>query len=243
MTPAPESSATPAPKNLAARFIGVVLAPTETFKSIAAHPKWLGMLALIVILMTAGMFTFLRTEVGRNALIDQQLSARESFGQQVTDEQIRQLEQMADVLIYTTVGGQLVFIPIWYLIVGGVLYAVFNAGMGGTATFKQVYTVVVHSGVIGVVQQLFVLPLSYMRESMTSATNLAALLPMLPEQGFVTYLLAAIDVFIIWSVIVLAIGLAVLYKRRTQPIAITLFSIYGVIAIIIATVRTFMGGS
>jgi hypothetical protein len=37
---------------------------------------------------------------------------------------------------------------------------------------------------------------------------------------------------------VLAIGLAVLYKRRTQPIAITLFSIYGVIALGIALLRS-----
>ena len=134
-------------------------------------------------------------------------------------------------------------VPVVYVIMAGILFAIFNAGMGGTATFKQVFAVVVHAGAVSVVQQAFTLPLNYMRESMASPTNLASLLPMLPEGGFLTYLLGAIDVFIIWWVFVLAIGLAVLYKRRTQPVAITLFSIYGVIALIIATVRTFMGGS
>jgi len=37
---------------------------------------------------------------------------------------------------------------------------------------------------------------------------------------------------------VLAIGLAVLYRRRTQPIAITLLSVYGLIAIAIAFFRS-----
>jgi uncharacterized membrane-anchored protein len=52
-----------------------------------------------------------------------------------------------------------------------------------------------------------------------------------------------IDIFYVWYVIVLAIGLAVLYRRRTQPIAITLFAIYGVIAIVVALIKTKLGGA
>src|SRR5436190_21099571 len=46
-TPAIAAGATPAPKNLVARFIGALTAPRETFASIAAHPKWFGMLAKV----------------------------------------------------------------------------------------------------------------------------------------------------------------------------------------------------
>ena len=35
---------TPGPKNLFARFIGIITAPKDTFRSVVAHPKWLGML-------------------------------------------------------------------------------------------------------------------------------------------------------------------------------------------------------
>ncbi len=70
-----------------------------------------------------------------------------------------------------------------------------------------------------------------------------ALLPMVPEGTFLAYLFGAIDVFLIWWVLVLAIGLAVLYRRRTQPVAVTLFVIYGVIALCYAGVRSWMGGS
>jgi hypothetical protein len=47
-------------------------------------------------------------------------------------------------------------------------------------------------------------------------------------------LAGTIDIFIIWWLVVLAIGLAVLYRRKTQPIATTLFGIYAVIAVGIA---------
>ena len=61
---------------------------------------------------------------------------------------------------------------------------------------------------------------------------------MLPEKSFVANFLSAIDVFAVWWVLVLAMGLAVLYRRRTQPIAITLFLLYGVIAIAIAAFKS-----
>ena len=38
----------------------------------------------------------------------------------------------------------------WSAIVAGILFAIFNAALGGNATFKQVFTVVVHAGAIGV---------------------------------------------------------------------------------------------
>jgi multisubunit Na+/H+ antiporter MnhE subunit len=97
--------------------------------------------------------------------------------------------------------------------------------------------------VIGLLGQAFTVPLNYMRGVMTSATNLAVMMPFVPEQSFVGRLIGAIDLFLIWQFIVLAIGLAVLYRRKTQPIAVSLFVIYGVIAIIIAFVRTAMGGT
>ena len=114
----------------------------------------------------------------------------------------------------------LVMSPIIGAVIAGILFAIFNAAMGGNATFKQVFTVVVHAGAISALSQLFTGPFNYFRGTMTSATNLAVLLPMLPENRSSARLLGMIDLFLIWWVFVLAIGLAVLYRRRTQPIAI-----------------------
>ena len=74
-----------------------------------------------------------------------------------------------------------------------------------------------------VVQQVFVTPLNYMRESMSSATNLSVFLPMLDESSFVAKLLGTIDLFLVWWVFILAIGLSVLYRRKTSSIATGLF--------------------
>ena len=42
---------------------------------------------------------------------------------------------------------------------------------------------------------------------------------------------------------VLSIGLAVLYKRRTAPIATTFLLVYGAIALTIAAVRSVLAGA
>jgi hypothetical protein len=40
--------------------------------------------------------------------------------------------------------------------------------------------------------------------------------------------------FRVWSVVVMSIGLAVVYKRKTQSVAVPLFVLYAVIAIAFA---------
>jgi hypothetical protein len=65
---------------------------------------------------------------------------------------------------------------------------------------------------------------------------------MLPEGTFLTRLAGMIDLFVIWWVFILAVGVAVLYKRRTQSVATTLFGIYAAIALVAATVMNVLGG-
>ena len=114
--------------------------------------------------------------------------------------------------------------------------------MGGEASFKQVFAVMTHAGVISasrpvVRRAVQLLP----RIRRAAPTNLGALLPMLDETSFLGTLFGMIDLFIIWWLIVLAIGLAVLYRRRTQPIAITLFGSTRVIAVCVAAFMSRVG--
>ncbi len=230
-----QTGASPAPKGLVARFIGIITAPRATYESIVAHPKWFGMLAIFAVGMGLLVGGFLATKVGQDAWLD--AAANSPFSGQVSEQQLQGMEKMAPYIGYITGAYMLIGMPVFMVILSGILYAIFNAAMGGNATFKQVFTVVVHAGPIGLLSQLFTVPLNYFRGTMSSATNLAVLLPMLPEKSFAAHLLGMIDLFLIWQLIVLSIGLAVLYRRRTQPIATALLVVYAIIAVIVAFVR------
>jgi hypothetical protein len=66
---------------------------------------------------------------------------------------------------------------------------------------------------------------------------------MLPETSFPARFFGTIDLFLVWWVMVLAIGLGVLFRRPTKTIALTLFAVYLIIALAVATVTTMAGGS
>ena len=57
-------------------------------------------------------------------------------------------------------------------------------------------------------------------------------------RSFLALLLGSIDLIFIWWMLSLAIGLGVLYRRRTGPIAITMFAVYVAIGLIIAAIKT-----
>ena len=238
-----ETGAVPAPKSLPARFIGIITSPRDTFTSVAANPKWLGMLVLTTLIVMVCAVLPMTTEGGREALLETQVRQMESFGIQGNDQMYQQMRGRVGIAPYTTAGGVLVMSPVITAVMAGILFAVFNAAMGGTATFKQVYSVVVHAGVISALGQLFTGPLNYFRGTMASASNLGVLLPMLPDGSFLARLAGMIDLFLVWWVFVLAIGLGVLYRRRTQPIAIALFGVYAVIALAGAAIMTRLGGT
>jgi hypothetical protein len=78
--------------------------------------------------------------------------------------------------------------------------------------------------------------------SMGGPFNLGALVPMLDESSFLARFLGTTSVFTLWGLFVLAIGLGVLYRRKTTNIAIALFAAYGLIAAaVIAAFGRFAG--
>jgi hypothetical protein len=236
------SQHTAAPKSLPARIAGVIFSPGETFANIVAYPRWFGVLAVVVLVATAGSFWLLSTEVGQSALLDQQIRSVENWGGTVTDEQHAQFERMLPMMRYFAAGSTLVTMPVVTFLLAGVLFGVFNALLAGNATYKQVLAVVAHSGAVSLVQQLVSLPLSYALESLSGATNLAVFLPFLEEGSLPARFFGSIDLFIIWWVVVLGIGLSVLYRRRTSPVVLSLLGVYVAIAGLIAIVMRLVAG-
>jgi Yip1 domain len=231
-----------APLSLPARFIGIITAPKETFQSVAAHPRWFGMLLICAVLVAVCAALPMTTDAGKEATLRQQVEGMESFGMTVSDQAYESMRRNMRFAPYSTGATILVFTPIVSLVFAGLLYLAFNVMMGGEATFKQVFAVLVHAGVISTLAQLFTGPLNYFRGAVTSATNLAVLLPMIEPKSFIGRVLSMTDLFLIWWVLVLAIGLAVLYRRRTQPIAWSLYGVYAAIVLVAASVMTALGG-
>ncbi len=231
-TPQPASMS---PLGLGARFVGILTAPRQTMAAVVAHPRWL-LMALVVVVVTGGaQLWFQSTEVGKQVTLDATIRQIESMGVTVSDEMYEQTRQgimnPSPARLGFSVVAMLVFPLIMWAILAGVAYLVFGVFTGGSATFRQVYAVAVHSSVVGAVGALFTTPLNYVRQA-TSATNLAVFLPFLTEGSFLARLAGMVDLFIVWWLAVLSIGIAVAYgKKKSGGVAIVVFGIYALIAI------------
>ena len=73
--------ASPPAQGLAARVFGVLTSPRSTYADVAAHPRSLGVLLVVLTISIASSSWFLSTEVGQQAVVDQQLETIESFGE------------------------------------------------------------------------------------------------------------------------------------------------------------------
>jgi len=182
-----ETGPTPAPQSLLTRVIGVLTSPGATFKAIVAHPTWLGILILTAVVAAAFSALPMTTEGGQQAAIDASVKFIESFGVRMPDEAYAKLQQDAPRMAYTTARNVLIGAPIFGVILSAILFGVSKL-MATDATFKQVFSVWLHAGVIGSVGQIFTGSLNYFRESVSSATNLTVALPMLEEGSFMARL-------------------------------------------------------
>ena len=229
-------------KGLMGRVVGVLTSPRDTYADIIARPRWFGLAMVVLVLAIIPPAVLMSTEVGQRALLDQQLQTFEGFGRTVTDQQYQLFQRYASFGPYLVTITTVVTLPLAGLVVAGILIGVFNVVLGADATFAQVFAVVVGSGVILAFRGLFSAPLDYARETLSSPTSLNAVLPFFEDNTFGARLLASIDLFVVWWMVSLAIGMGVLYKRRTAPIATTLLAVYMTIGLCIALVRAMFSG-
>ena len=94
---------------------------------------------------------------------------------------------------------------------------VFNALLGGTAAFKQVLAVVTHSRVIAALGAA-IRPIQMMQGTITMGGVQSRRPGAVLETSPIRAMLGSISVFTLWGIVVTAIGLGVLYHRKTRNI-------------------------
>jgi hypothetical protein len=232
----------PRKPGLASRIVGVLFSPRTTYPAIVARPAWLGV-TLITVLLSAGAQFWLSTPSGQKAMQDtaeQQIRVMLQVAPNLPDqalERMRNTERAA----YSAAAAVVISVVVTIVLLAGILLGIFNGLAGGAGRYKQVLAVVAFSSLIWMVSALFDAGIGYLKGEMVGAGRLAGLFPMIDDNGFVGALLKTLNVFWFWGLVNLAIGVAVLYKRRTAPIATSFIAVYLVIAFLIAVVRSSLG--
>jgi hypothetical protein len=198
---------------------------------------------------------FFQTQVGQQALADQWERTSLAFGRVVDDSQYARMEDtaasrpfdIAYAAVTTLANG-----PVLAFGLSAVLFLLFNrtTGQRGDAadaaprvSFTHVLAVVCYAGVILALRQVVATPIDYVRESTGSPTTLMQFFSMLDEASPVARFLGVIDLFVVWWIVVLAIGMSVLYRHSTRRLALVFTGAYVVLALLAALAMAVSGGT
>ena len=184
----------------------------------------------------------LATDVGQVALVDQWERTALAFGQPVDDARYEEMQNLSRYGVPYAVATSVLRIPVAATAIAGVLYGAL-AARGRRVAFNQVFAVAAHAGVVLALRDVLAAPLNYMRESLASPITLTQLVGMLDEASPLARFFALIDVFMLWWIVVLAIGVALLARTRIRVAAVALIGAYMGIAVLLAGTMAVLGGA
>lgn len=220
----------------------MVRTPRATLADAISNPRSLDLAVLIIAISAACSAGFLLTRVGQLAALDQQVRQLESFGAVITDKTYADLRKLVPYRPMIDAAVFLIGWPIFWLLSARVVqWAATRAGRG-ERSFEQVLAVMVHASAIFAVRAIVAVPINYARESLDGATSLSLVMPGFSESAFSARLLGAVDIFVLWWLVLIAVGLSMLYQTRTLPIARWLFGAYAGGAGALALTQALRGG-
>jgi hypothetical protein len=223
------------------RVIYTFTAPSKTFDDIRDRNRswWLPFLLVVVfvyIFFFAVTTKVTWTQVAEN---NAKMSTRQT-------EQLDKLppDQRATQIKYIAYGTEGFFAAtpilaiIFQLIIAGVLMATINFGFGGKATFSEVFSVCWYAGLPGLLKfilgtlALFVgIEPEAFKLNNFDGTNLGYYLPAETSKPLLA-LATSIDILTIWSIVLTAIGLAIVAKTKRSSGYIAVFGWWVLIVLI-----------
>jgi len=212
-------------------LVGVFLDPRRTFESIDRKPDYLVPLLLVIVVGT--LFTIITWPIIESTLMQAQIEQLEEQG--MTQEQIDQAMSVGKMFGFI---GPAISIILGSLVVSLILLFAGNVMMGGSSKFKKVFSVYCYSGVISILAYVIKLPLALNKNSLEVYISPAALFPASAQDTILFKVAAVFDVFVIWQLIVVTVGMSVIFKTSFQK-AIT---VVGTLYIIYAAATIAFGG-
>jgi hypothetical protein len=240
MTPELSSENTAPPMGEVGRITGVLIDPKKAFAAIAAKPSWIVPVVLMIVMGLAFVYLF-TSRIGWDRYFHQM--AETNSRMQQMDAQARENAIGMQVKFGPIAGYVLGVIgpPLMALIVGEVTLLMCKLG-GAALTFKQTFAMGawasmprVIAGILAIVVMFIKNPEDFNLQN-PLAFNLGAFMEPPPNSGKFIYSLAtSIDLFAIWSILLLAVGISVAARKVSFSKAVILVATPWIIWILVAS--------
>jgi hypothetical protein len=223
-TPTPEV----APLSEGARIVDTFVAPGKTFADLRRSASWWAPWLLISVFSVAFMFV-VGQQVGFEQISRSQIarsSRADQFDKLPAEQQARQLHIAATITRYVGYAFPVVVL-ISFVIIAAVLMAVFNLAAGAQVRFGIAMAIVAYASLPGIIHAALSMVSLFAgvdRESFNTQNPLATNPAYFMDPGgnkFLYGMASALDVFVIWTIVLMGIGFASNSKiKRSTAIGI-----------------------
>lgn len=222
------------------RVWGGLTRPRATMDEVARHPAFITTWVLVLLAVAVCGGLLLSTEVGRQALVDERVRVTEALGQRVDDAEYGRLQATPPFLVYLTSGGRLLLTPP-VTIAAALGLMLLGRIDGAKVSLVTALAIAVHATVVLALQQMVATPFHYLQEALTSPTTVAGLLRMFDEGSWPSRLFGTIDVFGLWWMWLMSVGLSAATGQPGRRYLWRLLAVYVGVAAIVAAVFAVLG--
>ena len=219
------------------RVLRVVYSPAQVFLELDRRPDWL--VPLLICLLVAAISSWVLIP---NVILPTQREALESRG--LTEEQLEAARPWLEGNrpVYIGLATALVFTALGLVVVAGIFHLVCALLLGGQANFVRTFAVMVYSSIVIVPESIVKVPIQLITKSAEAHTSLALILSA-PEGSsvfayrFLYRFLDQVDIFALWKVVLIAVGLSVMFKfprRKSYYVVGALWLVYAVVVSLVS---------
>lgn len=234
------------PSNPLTRIVGVLISPGETFESIGRRPDWLVPLLIWIAISVASTMVVvprLDYEPMYRSMLERNSQLTEKQRDQQLDRMMESAEMGRKWGVYAPAGT----VPLMFLVVGAIFWGSLRA-FGAENDFKQSFSVTIYAFTPQLLKAIISTVIATTRSSIDARmassllkSNLGAFTsPM--DSPVMFALLSSVDLFTIWTIVLLAIGLSVISRFSAAKVAILVVVLYLVIVLFKVGMAMLLGG-
>ncbi len=201
-----------------ARLAGVFFEPKKAFADIAARPRWI--VPLILLIVTSFGVAMLYNQKGVLRISAQQQMANNPQITQLPPDQRAQREETA--MKFATIIAYCIpiFVPLSYLVMTLVLWAIVSGILSAPVRFGQVFAVVTYAQLPSLIMSILIVIVLQLKNVADFNVqnplmfNPGAFMDPQTSPKFIYSLAGSLDLFVIWTLLLVATGLKAAAGKR-----------------------------
>ncbi|MDZ7271774.1 MAG: YIP1 family protein [candidate division KSB1 bacterium] len=220
--------------SLLGTLVNIFVSPREAYEAIDRRPTWV--FPLVLVLLSALVAAIFITPMAMEERMAEQRDKLIEKRGMTPEEADRALEVGAKIGKITGPVMAPIATVVVLVVVTLALLFLGNVVLGGASNFKKIFAMYTWTSLIGVLATIVKTPLMLSRGTVDLQTSLAAFLDPAQKGTFLYQLLARTDVFSLWELVLVCIGMAVIYRFTTKKAATGVVALYLVYAVAAAAV-------